>query len=188
MDQKSPKTRRTFVAAITTIVAGTIAVVTPLLAGVVTFLSPLFKKSASPKVRVGLLSQVPDDGVPRPFPVIANRIDAWNRYPDQRIGSIYLIRQPGEEKPTAFTAKCPHAGCFIGYTPGDDKFRCPCHTSAFNLNGTRVNGDAEVAPRGMDHLPVTLVDVTAGDGEMVHEIWIEYIDFQTGLKEAVPTS
>jgi menaquinol-cytochrome c reductase iron-sulfur subunit len=188
MEQNSPKNRRAFVAAVTTIVAGTVALLTPLAAGVVTFFSPLFKKSASPKVRVALLSQVPDDGIPRPFPVIANRIDAWTRYPEQRIGSVYLIRQPGAAKPTAFTAKCPHAGCFIGYTPGDDKFRCPCHTSAFNLDGTRVNGDAEVAPRGMDHLPVTLVDVVAGDGAKVDEVWIEFIDFQTGHKEAIPTA
>ncbi len=183
-----PNNRRTFVAALVAIVAGTIALLTPLVAGIVTFLSPLSKKSSSSKVRVALLDQVPADGVPRAFPVITDRIDAWNRYPEQRIGSVYLVRNPGEDKPTAFTAKCPHAGCFIGFTPGDDLFRCPCHTSAFKLDGVRAHGDAEVSPRDMDRLPVELVEVAANDGTKVSEVWIEFIDFQTGHKEAIPTA
>ena len=188
MSQNLPNNRRNFFAAATTIVAGTIALLTPLAAGIVTFLSPLFKKSTSSKVRVALLDQVPDDGLPRAFPVITDRIDAWNRYPEQRIGSVYLLRKPGEAKPVAFTAKCPHAGCYIGYKPGDDLFRCPCHTSAFKLDGTRAHGDAEVAPRDMDSLPVELVEVAASNGEEVSEVWIEFIDFQTGHKEAIPTA
>ncbi|MDZ4657367.1 MAG: Rieske 2Fe-2S domain-containing protein [Bythopirellula sp.] len=188
MKTDTPNNRRTFVAAALAIVAGTIALLTPLAAGVVTFLAPLFKKSKSSKVRVAILAQVPDDGMPRAFPVITDRVDAWNRYPEQRIGSIYLVRNPGEAKPVAFTAKCPHAGCFIGYTPGDKVFRCPCHTSTFNLDGTRSRGEAEVSPRGMDRLPVELVQVAANDGEKVEEVWIEFIDFQTGHKEAIPTA
>ena len=180
--------RRTFFEMFVAVAAGTVAIVTPLVAGVVTFLSPLFKKSASPQVRVALLSQVPDDGIPRSFPVVTESVDAWTKYPDQRVGSVYLIRNPGEAEPTALTAKCPHAGCFIGYKPGDDLFRCPCHTSTFHLDGSRAQGDAEVAPRGMDHLPVEIRSVAAADNKQVSEVWIEFIDFQTGLKKAVPTA
>jgi menaquinol-cytochrome c reductase iron-sulfur subunit len=187
MTNESKNSRRTFVAIVTTIVAGTVAIVTPLVAGIVTFLSPLFKKSGSTKVRVALLDQVPDDGMPRAFPVITDRVDAWTKYPAQRVGSVYLIRNAGEEKPIAFTAKCPHAGCFIGYKPGDDMFRCPCHTSAFKLDGARARGNAEVSPRDMDRLPVSLVSVETGD-KTTQEVWIEFIDFQTGHKEAIPTT
>jgi menaquinol-cytochrome c reductase iron-sulfur subunit len=187
MNDSPPNSRRSFIAVVTTIVAGAIAILTPFAVGIVTFFSPLFKKSSSSKVRVALLDQVPDDGMPRSFPVVADRVDAWTKYPAQRIGSVYLIRQPGEEKPTAFTAKCPHAGCFIGYTSGDSMFRCPCHTSAFKLDGTRANGDAEVSPRDMDRLPVELVQVAA-DGGKTSEVWIEFIDFQTGHKEAIPSA
>jgi menaquinol-cytochrome c reductase iron-sulfur subunit len=187
MKNELQNNRRTFVAVATTIVAGTVAIVTPLVAGIVTFLSPLFRKSGSTKVRVALLDQVPADGMPRAFPVITDRVDAWTKYPAQRVGSVYLIRNSGEEKPIAFTAKCPHAGCFIGYKPGDDMFRCPCHTSEFKLDGARARGDAEVSPRDMDRLPVTLVSVETG-GKSVQEVWIEFIDFQTGHKEAIPTT
>jgi len=174
----------------------------------VVFLNPLWRKVRSPQVRVALLSQVPDDGVPRLFPVRADRVDAWNRYPQQRIGAVYLLREKGQT-PIAFTAKCPHAGCFIGYVPGSGLFQCPCHTSTFHLDGTRLHGDAEVSPRDMDRLPVELkpfgtasasganssetvsgnasqdVQVTgpATDGDT--EIWVEYIEFQTGHKKQI---
>lgn len=184
--EKVPSTdsRRSFIAILT----GALATLAPLGAGLVSFFSPLLKKNKSPRVRIGLLSQVPDDGMPRYFPVVANREDAWNKYPQQRIGAVYLVRQQGEEKPTAFTAKCPHAGCFIGYTAGDDQFKCPCHTSSFNLDGSRVRGDDEVSPRDMDTLPVELKEVDLSDGETATEVYVEFIDFQTGHKEQIPTA
>jgi quinol---cytochrome c reductase iron-sulfur subunit, bacillus type len=180
--------RRWFLAAATTVVTGALVVLTPLAVGVVSFLSPLFRKQKSPKVRVALLSQTPDDGLPRYFPVSVDREDAWNRYPDQQVGGVYLVRQPGTEQPLAFTAKCPHAGCFIGYTMGEDHFQCPCHTSAFRLDGSRLHGDAEVAPRGMDQLPVELRPFRDGNGESATEVWVEFIDFLTGRREQIPSA
>jgi len=180
--------RRSFLAAAMAIVTGAIAVLTPIGVGIASFLTPLFRKSKSPEVRVALLSQVPDDGRPRYFPVVAAREDAWTRYPGQRIGAVYLVRNPGDTVPTAFTAKCPHAGCFIGYTPGDDLFKCPCHTSSFKLDGTRARGDAEVAPRDMDTLPVQVKQVKTADGAELAEVWIQFIDYQTGHREKVATT
>jgi menaquinol-cytochrome c reductase iron-sulfur subunit len=183
-----PNNRRSFFAATVAILAGSVAVLTPIGVGIASFLTPLFRSSKSSKVRIALLDQVPDDGVPRSFPVLADREDAWTRYPAQRVGAVYLIRKAGEVKPIAFTAKCPHAGCFIGYTPGSKVFQCPCHTSAFNLDGSRVSGDAEVAPRGMDELPVEIRNVKTTDGQQLAEVWIDFIDFQTGHAERVPTT
>ena len=180
---QSTKNRRSFLAVVT----GALAMLVPLGAGIASFLTPLFRKSKSPQVRIALLSQVPDDGLPRYFPVVADREDAWNRYPQQRIGAVYLVREVGEKIPTAFTAKCPHAGCFIGYSFGDAHFNCPCHTSAFNLDGTRVRGDEEVSPRDMDKLPVELKDLELKDGQTATEVFVEFIDFQTGHKEQHPT-
>ena len=224
--------RRSFVAKMVAMVTGGVALLVPLVSGLVVFLNPLWRKAKSPKVRVALLSQVPADGVPRYFPVRADRNDAWNRYSQQRIGAVYLLRERGQlergqlergQPPIAFAAKCPHAGCFIGHTPGSEVFQCPCHTSAFHLDGTRVHGDAEVSPRDMDRLPVELkpvgsmlpqgvastetpsldkdhVDPTSehpsknnpvrvnsvGVGvEEDVEIWVEYIEFQTGHNQQI---
>jgi menaquinol-cytochrome c reductase iron-sulfur subunit len=187
-DQKvTPPTRRSFVAVVAALVTGAIATLTPLGAGLATFFSPLRRKATSSEVRVALLEQVPDDGVPRMFSVLADRVDAWNRYPAQRIGAVYLLRNKGEATPIAFTAKCPHAGCFIGYTPGDKEFKCPCHTSAFKLDGKRVNGDAEVAPRDMDTLAVELRSVDVEGGGKIEEVWVDFVDYQTGHKERIAT-
>ncbi len=179
-DTKPNNTRRAFLAMVT----GAVAVMTPVAVGIATFLSPLFRRAQSPKVRVALLDQVPDDGMPRSFPVIADRVDAWNRS-QQRIGAVYLVRQPGEPLPTAFTAKCPHAGCFIGYATGESEFKCPCHTSAFHLDGKRVRGDDEVSPRDMDTLAVELREIKTVDGQVATEVLVEFVDFQTGHKEKV---
>jgi menaquinol-cytochrome c reductase iron-sulfur subunit len=183
-----PPSRRSFVTAALALLTGAVAVVTPLGVGIASFLTPLFRKIKSSEVRVAFLDQVPDDGRPRYFPVIAEREDAWTRYPAQRVGAVYLVRQAGKEKPIAFTAKCPHAGCFIGYTPGEDLFKCPCHTSSFKLDGARALGDAEVAPRDMDSLPVEIRQVKTADGQDLAEVWIDFIDFQTGHKEKIPTA
>ena len=183
-----PANRRSFFAMLATIVAGTLNLLTPLAVGLASFFSPLFKKAPQSRVRLALLDQVPDDGLPRSFPVVTDRVDAWTKYPSQQVGSVYLIRQPGSGQPTALTAKCPHAGCFISYKPGDDLFRCPCHTSAFKLDGTRSRGDQDVAPRDMDRLEVEIRKRTTPAGEEVAEVWIEFVDFQTGHEEAKPSA
>ncbi|MBX3431970.1 MAG: Rieske 2Fe-2S domain-containing protein [Pirellulales bacterium] len=188
MSNNAHSPRRSFLAAVVAVVAGAIATLTPLAIGIVAFLTPLFRRRESPLVRVALLEQVPDDGVPRSFPVTASRVDAWNRSPAQRIGAVYLVRNPGEKTPIALSAKCPHAGCFVGFAPGADHFNCPCHTSSFKLDGARVRGDAEVSPRDMDRLPVEVREID-GPGDLVHfEVWVEFIDFQTGHKEQIRTA
>jgi Rieske Fe-S protein len=183
----APANRRSFVTAAAAFVAGGLAIVAPVGAGLATFFSPLFRRSKPSQVRVALLDQVPDDGVPRFFPVLADRVDAWNRQPAQRIGAVYLVREKGADAPVAFTAKCPHAGCFIGYTPGEDAFKCPCHTSSFKLDGTRVSGDREVSPRDMDKLAIEVREAKAGD-ETLSEVWVEFVDFETGRKEQIRTA
>ena len=62
-------------------------------------------------------------GVPRMFPIIAAREDAWVSYPPEPIGSVWLVRQPeGTAVPViAYTAECPHLGCAV--VPGRGRTR-----------------------------------------------------------------
>ena len=169
--------RRSFFA----ILSGGLAMLAPIGAGFWSFLSPLFSRAKSPQVRVALLDQVPADGLPHLFPVVADRQDAWTHYEAQKIGAVYLIRQPGENKPIALTAKCPHAGCSIGYAADEEKFKCPCHTSAFRIDGCRVNGDEEVAPRDMDSLEVETRTLENHSGESpIIEVLVTFVDYKTG--------
>jgi Rieske Fe-S protein len=136
-------------------VAGVLAV-----PGVGYVLTPLLRSGKGGKgfttlARLGEL----EEGVPRAFPVIEGREDAWVRYPAEPVGSVWLVRQPegAKEAVLAFTAECPHLACAINLSPDASQFFCPCHTSSFTLAGVRVNS---VSPRDMDRLEVEPLDAT----------------------------
>jgi menaquinol-cytochrome c reductase iron-sulfur subunit len=118
-------------------------------------------------------------GVPKSFPVLAERQDAWVKYPREPVGSIWLIRQPegGQERVVAFTAECPHLGCAVNLAEDGKSFRCPCHTSAFDPEGRPTN---DIPPRGMDRLDVEL----SGDDDPV--IRVKFERFRTLTKERIP--
>ena len=107
------------------------------------------------------------------FPVIADLQDAWNKFPNTEIGSVYLWKtSEGEIK--AFTSRCPHLGCTVNYKASEKLFGCPCHDSSFNLDGTRNN---EIPPRGMDSLDVKEVD---------GEILVKFQKFRAGIHDRIP--
>ncbi|MFQ5489102.1 MAG: ubiquinol-cytochrome c reductase iron-sulfur subunit [Phycisphaerae bacterium] len=40
----------------------------------------------------------------------------------------------------ALSSKCPHLGCKVHFSPGDQQFLCPCHQGVFDKNGKAVSG------------------------------------------------
>lgn len=118
-------------------------------------------------------------GEPRSFAVLDERQDAWVRYPREPIGSVWLIRQPVGAKPQviAFASECPHLGCAVNLTTESNSFVCPCHTSAFGLDGERKN---DIPPRGMDTLEVEL---SSGDDP---DVLVKFQRFRTSEKEKIP--
>jgi len=185
---KSRVGRRGFFGFFTFLVGAVVGLVPLTVAGIALF-DPLRRKAAQKTyTRIVALDAVPDDGLPHRFDVVRERVDAWNRYPAEPVGAVYLVRKPGQKKPTAFTATCPHAGCFIGYTPGDDKFQCPCHTSAYHFDGTRIGGKVSVAPRGMDTLDVDVRPASTADAGGPQEVWVRFERFETGRHEKIALS
>lgn len=81
--------------------------------------------------------------------------DAWSKNENVRLGAAWLVKAPdGQVK--AFSTTCPHLGCAVDYDPEAAKFRCPCHTSAFDpVSGERLAGPAK---RGLDPLETTVDD------------------------------
>jgi menaquinol-cytochrome c reductase iron-sulfur subunit len=151
----------------------------PLGAGLTVYLDPLRRKSlASGAVRVTSLDALPDDGIPRKFPVLSARVDAWTKATESPIGAVYL-RRTTENKIEAFNVACPHAGCFVDFLPERGLFHCPCHNSTFNVAG-RIEDKASPAPRGLDALEVEL-----RNGE---EVWVKFQNFQAGRSEKIPTA
>jgi len=176
--RESPETagRRTFLSAFLAIVCGGLATLAPVGAGLWAFLDPLRRQgAASSFLPVTELSSVPDDGVPRQFPVVADRVDAWTGFAAEPIGAVYLCREKGSDTVTALSATCPHAGCFVEIESVEHCFRCPCHNSKFTLDGGIVAPSP--SPRAMDALECRV----AKNGE-VEVLWQK---FRAGIADKV---
>ena len=158
------------------VILGVIAGLVPIGAGLAVIFDPIRRKAgANNAIRVATLSALPADGVPRRFQVIANRTDAWNKYPEVPIGAVYL-RRVGEKEVTALNVACPHAGCFVDFSSAKGLFLCPCHNSSFAVNGS-ISERNSPSPRPMDSLEVEIRNGT--------EIWVRFQNFQAGEKAKV---
>ena len=124
---------------------------------------------------------VPPDGTPVPVTVIADVRDAWTLYKDEPMGSIWL-RRKADGTIVAFNSICPHLGCSVDYRSSENDFYCPCHTSAFDLDGARTN---QVPPRGMDRLEIKTATEGRPDPAGM-ELWVRYQIFRTGIEEQIP--
>ena len=138
--------RRNFFWALIAIVAGGIVGIVPLAIGLYTFLIGPFQKKQTPlnyelggdqgaasnEYFVAPLGAIPEDGMPRRFEIVADRVDAWSFIPGQAIGAIFLSRQkaePGQSEVVAFHATCPHAGCTVALMSTRMLFSVPATTA-----------------------------------------------------------
>lgn len=169
--------RRGFLTAVGAMTAGALATVVPIFSGVLSVFDPLRKSGgASGMVLVTKLDVLPASGTPQKFTVTTDQVDAWTTYRDTPVGAVYL-RRTEDGGVRALNVVCPHAGCFVNLNEGGDSFACPCHESAFALDGTIADPDSP-SPRPMDELEV---EVRNGD-----EIWVRFQNYLPGREEKVP--
>jgi len=167
-----------FKKALSTIIGGVVGLV-PLAAGLITLLDPLRRKEAAGgAIKVTSLDALPADGIPRKFPVIATKVDAWNTFKDVPVGAVYL-RRTGKNTVEALNVVCPHAGCFVDLSEKRDQFHCPCHNSSFALNGTIADPQSP-SPRALDSLPA---EIRNGG-----EVWVTFQNFKAAEREKIPVS
>jgi cytochrome b6-f complex iron-sulfur subunit len=67
-------------------------------------------------------------------------------------GRFYLARL-ADGGFLALSRRCPHLGCTLPWVAAQNQFVCPCHASAFDIQGAVIRSPA---PRGMDLYPVTI--------------------------------
>ncbi|MCY2964964.1 MAG: Rieske 2Fe-2S domain-containing protein [Planctomycetota bacterium] len=176
--------RRDFFTQAAAVVTGAALGVVPLFAGLAVFTDPLRKrerKSEGGADADGFLKVAPLDGLlkggePRRYEVIDDRTDAWNLFPREAVGAVYLVR-PVDGLVKAFNVKCPHAGCSVDFKAENACFQCPCHDSSFKPNDGLIANPNSPSPRGLDELEVKEVDGM---------VWVKYQEFQPGTSHKVP--
>jgi menaquinol-cytochrome c reductase iron-sulfur subunit len=164
--------------AVTFAISGVLALA-PVAAGLAFFADPLLKRRATMKgastdgfLPVVKEADLPADGTPERFSLIADKIDAWNLFRRQTVGTVYLRKIAGQV--IAFNDVCPHLGCKVDYKPATKDFFCPCHASRFNLEGVKQN---DIPPRGLDDLQVRVEEGM---------VWVKYENFQRGVAAKNP--
>ncbi len=179
--------RRNFLAKALAVVIGSAIVILPTAAGLAFFLDPLLRKRGSAGATearrdaegflpVTPLAAVPSDGRPQIFTVYDDTVDAWNKFANQPVGRVFLRRLP-DGTVTAFNVRCPHLGCAVDYRPSQNDYLCPCHMSAFNLEGQKQN---EIPPRNLDALDVKIKNKS--------EVWVRYQVFKAGTPDRIAVS
>jgi cytochrome b6-f complex iron-sulfur subunit len=71
---------------------------------------------------------------------------------------VWIVRDQG--KIFALSTTCTHLGCTPNWLEAEQKFKCPCHGSGFQKDGTNFEGPA---PRPLERYKVSISD----DGQLL---------------------
>ncbi|MAE75651.1 MAG: Rieske (2Fe-2S) protein [Planctomycetes bacterium] len=58
----------------------------------------------------------------------------------QQAKRIWVVREPS--RLYVIFARCTHLGCTPDWKSGENKFKCPCHGSGFDMQGVNFEGPA----------------------------------------------
>jgi menaquinol-cytochrome c reductase iron-sulfur subunit len=83
-------------------------------------------------------------GKPTEIPFQRTRADGWQTVTEKT--TAWVVKQP-DNQVVAFTPNCTHLGCAYHWDDPSHTFICPCHTSAFSIDGKVLSGPA---PRPLD--------------------------------------
>ncbi len=74
-------------------------------------------------------------------------------------GKFWLVRTQ-DNRVAAIYKVCTHLGCLYNWINQTVRYRCPCHGSQFQLDGTYIAGPA---PRSLDRFVVRLLDAQGNE-------------------------
>jgi menaquinol-cytochrome c reductase iron-sulfur subunit len=80
-----------------------------------------------------------------------SRVDGWRVVNEK--ATAWVVRTD-QQNVVAYSPSCTHLGCAYHWDDAAKNFICPCHTSAFSIDGKVLTGPA---PRPLDRF-VTRVD------------------------------
>jgi menaquinol-cytochrome c reductase iron-sulfur subunit len=172
MELDTSKSRRGFLTLLTAAGSAVIGAIL-LVPGAAYILDPVLRSGGTKGrwIRVAELANLSKDH-PVTAPVVGEQVDAWTKASAVRLGTVWL-RVVGDDKVAAWNAECPHLGCKVGLDEAKKSFGCPCHDSAFTLDGDVQGGPA---PRGMDSLETRVQD---------GHVEVKFIRFRAQIKEKI---
>lgn len=106
-------------------------------------------KSSEEWVDAADLSQIPLNS-PEEVVFRRNKVDGWKVTSEK--STAWVVRT-GDQQVTAFAPQCTHLGCAYHWDEAHKYFLCPCHTSAFSMDGRVLSGPA---PRPLDRYAVKI--------------------------------
>ena len=98
-------------------------------------------------INAGDISQVPLNS-PEEVVFRKTRVDGW-KIVNERTTAWVVRKSPTEV--IALAPQCTHLGCAYHWDAERKEFECPCHTSAFSMDGKVLSGPA---PRPLDRYAV----------------------------------
>lgn len=158
---EEPQTRRTFYLAAINLLGGIIAAAVAIPAAAYLLIRP--KNAAEGGwSEVGDFSEL-QTGKPQEVLYERKRIDGWRKVTDK--ASVWLVKN-GEHSVVAFNPACTHLGCAYHWDAGAKEFICPCHASAFSIDGKVLAGPA---PRPLDRYLTKIEDGKISIGSEVEQ-------------------
>ncbi len=79
-----------------------------------------------------------------------NRVDGWKVNSEK--ATAWVVKMSDSDY-VAFAPQCTHLGCAYHWDEQKQNFLCPCHTSAFSIDGRVLSGPA---PRALDRFEVKI--------------------------------
>jgi len=106
-------------------------------------LFPPKARKASEWVEAGDIASLPE-GTPTEVSFRRRREDGWKVTTEK--ATAWVLKRPGNQL-IAYSPQCTHLGCAYHWDDASRTFICPCHTSAFSIDGKVIGGPA---PRPLD--------------------------------------
>jgi len=143
-----PPSRRKFYILLINGIMGLIGAALAVPAAIYLLFPPKVRKG-SQWVKTADLSTIPA-GKPTEISFQRTRADGWQLITEK--ATAWVVKQPNNDV-VAFTPNCTHLGCAFHWDEASHTFLCPCHTSAFAMDGKVLGGPA---PRPLDRYEVKI--------------------------------
>ena len=141
-DHSKHQTRRSFYATLIHLLGAAAAAVIAVPAAAYLLFKPK-SPGAGAMVEIANLADL-EPGVPQEVVYYRTRVDGWKATKEKT--TTWVVKN-GPQSAVAFSPQCPHLGCIYHWEDDLGAFKCPCHASAFGLDGSVLAGPA---PRPLD--------------------------------------